>query len=461
MKKNTLVIISVPFPRIVKHILSDVVLNPICKRAEVVIVSPFANNQKFIEDFSNREVSFNLWESPVKSCLFRNFIGATELMRRLGYWRKNRSTELKYYLLNQYTSFGINGADKYFGPVRRLAYWLLSFIGEHPNAWRVAEKILGKSWYRLGNQALLQRAEKYQNVILIQSANWGLQDRSLARLCVENKWRSVLLPYTTDQIFTNGFLINDFDAICVQGDFEYVLARNYHKVEDKNIYRVGSVWFRTLHELKTDFPVINDKANTEVRIIYAGVSNVFFPTDSEFKGLDALIKYVSKIEKNVKIIYRPVVFDANLKQDIISRYECIPEVEIDWPDETVFSLSEYNSSVNDSLRNYARSIVNCDLLVMSYMTSFCMDVAFLSECGVISNMIDSNNILESRHNELFPTNLHPGLCVCKSTKDLICNVDAFLQSSIYSKKQASEIISLWDYPDSDVQGELINAIFGS
>ena len=43
---------------------------------------------------------------------------------------------------------------------------------------------------------LEQLARGYDRVTLVQSANWGVQDRALARLSRERGWRRVLLPFT-------------------------------------------------------------------------------------------------------------------------------------------------------------------------------------------------------------------------------------------------------------------------
>jgi hypothetical protein len=457
--KKNLVVISIPFVRIAKNTLSNVVLKPLRNEGDVLIVAPFASDKQFIEDFQDEKTRVCSWNQPAGGRLMRNLLAWPELMRRLGYWRKYRNLGMEYYVKNQYTAFGPNGKDKHFGPLRRLAYWLLSVVGERPGAWETAQWLFGRSWYR--NQTLVTMTRGYEKVTLIQSANWGLQDRALARLSRENGWRSVLLPYTTDQIFSNGFFVNDFDAVCVQGDFEYEYARDYHQVPEEKIFPAGSAWFRHMREIRDSDPRSRAFQEIESTIVYAGVSNVFMPTQSEFKALDALIEYVSRPDVQLSIVYRPVVHDDELRKEVERRYGNSPVLRIDWPKASAIALDGYsNESQEESLRAYVRSMQGCKLVVMSYLTSFCMDAAFLENCGVISNMIDCDGILERRHNALFRSDMIPGARLAESLPELMSHVEELLQSPDQARADAAQVISLWDYPEADFAGALSRAVFG-
>ena len=457
--KKNLVVISIPFTRIAKNTLANVVLEPLRDRSDVLIVAPFAEDKQFVEDFSDDRTRFFSWEEPAGGRLLRNLLAGPELMRRLGYWRKHRERGLKYYAINQYTAFGPNGEDKHFGLPRRFAYWLLSAVGEQPRAWKAAEGLFGRRWYR--NQALVDMTREYDRVTLVQSANWGLQDRALARLSKENGWRSVLLPYTTDQIFSNGFFINDFDAVCVQGEFEYEYARDYHYVPEEKIFPLGSAWFRHMLEIRANDPQVPSAQELESTIVYAGVSNTYFPTQSEFRALDALIEYVSRSDINLRIVYRPVIFDDELKREVEQRYGNLPVLRIEWPKASAIALDGYSEeSQEESLRAYVRSMRGCKLLVMSYQTSFSMDIALLENCGVISNMIDTDGILEKRHNALFPNHIVPGVRIAESLQALMSDVEDILGSPEQAWEEAAQVISLWDYPDADFSGVLARAVFG-
>lgn len=458
-EKSNLVVISIPFTRIAKNTLANVVLEPLRSKGDVLIVAPFAEDKRFIEDFADDHTRFFRWDDSFGGRLFRNLLAGPELMRRLGYWRKFRNKGMLYYVKNQYVSFGSNGADHHFGWMRTFAYWLLSTIGENPKTWKVVEGLFGHRWYR--NQSLVQIAEQYVHVTLIQSANWGLQDRALSRLSKENGWRSVLLPYTTDQIFANGFMINDFDAVCVQGEFEYEYARDFHYLPEEKIFPLGSAWFRHLREIKDNDPQGLAAEEIESTIVYAGVSNTYFPTESEFLALDALIEYVSRPGVTLRIVYRPVVFDEQLKREVEQRYGHSPHLRIEWPKASAIALDGYSEEgQEESLRAYVRSMRGCRLLVMSYTTSFSMDIALLQNCGVISNRIDTDGIMEKRHNALFPNHLLPGVRIVESVQALMSEVEDILASPEQAREDAARVVSLWDYPESDFDALLVEAVFG-
>ena len=91
---------------------------------------------------------------------------------------------------------------------------VLGMVGMLRGAWKVFDRLVGSSLFRC--PALARTATSYHEVILVQSACWGMQDRMLAWVARRHKWRTVLVPYTTDQLFCNGDLVSDFDAILVQ-----------------------------------------------------------------------------------------------------------------------------------------------------------------------------------------------------------------------------------------------------
>lgn len=457
--KENLVIFSIPYTRIVKSTLADVVLKPLRDRSDILIVAPFAKDKYFINDFLDKRTKSYNWEKPAIGRLKRLMLEGPGLMRRLGYWRKQQAHGLRYFILNQYTIFGPDGEDKKFSMPRRLIYWFLSIMGKQNKAWKIVEALFGRRWYQ--NQGLTEISQQYKNITLIQSANWGLQDRSLARLSKEQSWRSVFIPYTNDQLYVNGFLINDYDAICVQGDFEYQCAQIYHEIPKEKIFPLGSPWFRHLLELIDEEKLTHNIDLNKPKIVYAGISNVYFPMKSEFKALDALVEYVSRPEINLFIIYRPVVFDNKIREKIKCRYGNLRNLKIDWPEVNFIGLYGYSDkSQKKSLQNYVRSLQGCKLLVMSHMTSLSLDAAFLENCGVISNMIDTDGILEKRFNYLFPSHFLPGMRIVNSVEDLISNVDEILKSPDQTRKEAAKFISLWDYPYADFSEILNRAVFG-
>jgi hypothetical protein len=458
-EKAQLVIISIPLARIARNSLSNSVLTPLREKGDVLIVAPFADEPSFQRDFSGKNTHFLQWDSDKISTIKKLFLSIPEMMRRLGYWRKFKNEGLMYYLKNQYISFGAEGRDSRFGLSRSFVYWLLSMMGKQPLSWDIVERFFGKSWYEF--PSLLAFAGGYFKVTLIQSANWGVQDRALARLSLGQDWRTVLLPYTTDQLFANGFLLNKFDAVCVQGDFELDLARTCHSVPENRIYQLGSAWFRHLLEIKSTSIESEKQISEPPLIIYAGVSNTYFPSKSEFQGLDAVVEFIKNLDEDFRLIYRPVVFDDELKKFIENKYGKSDIVDIQWPKVSVIGLEQYSEmDQENSLREYVNDLSGCKLLVMSYLTSFCLDAAFLEQCGVISNMIDSDGILKKRHNHLFPTNMLPGIRTIDTVEGLISNIKDMLSKPERMVCDSADVISLWDYPNADFQRVLVSAVYG-
>ncbi len=463
MRKNSkLVVISIPLTRIARSSLSNAVLDPLRQEGDVLIVSPFSDEPGFQKDFAGPNTHFLQWNPEGVSKLKALFLAVPEMMRRLGYWRRFRNNGLLYYVKNQYVSFGDEGQDKRFGPLRWLIYWLLSFWGQFPKAWQFVEKFYGKSWYAFPE--LTQFVREYKHVTLIQSANWGMQDRALARLSRQQTWRKVLLPYTTDQLFTNGFLLNDFDAVCVQGPFELTQAREFHHVTEDKIYKLGSAWFRQMEYIKSLNSSSKAVLGKSRKIIYAGVSSTYFPSKSELQAVDALVEYIRKrgVQNGCQyeLLYRPVIFNDALKDVVKKRYERHDIVKLQWPAPSAIGLNQYAyMDQENSLREYVSGIADCELLIMSYLTSFCKDVAFLESCGVISNMIDSDGILARRHNDLFPTYMLPGVKLIHSIEELLEAVEYFLGNPQQAAQNAKGIISMWDYPAHDFSRILKDAVY--
>jgi len=458
MRQNKkLVIISVPYARIAKLSLSPPVIGYLKEYADVLIVAPFADDDNFINDFYSENVGFFKWELRKLSFFKAKLLEVSDLIRRLGFIRRFRNRGLMYYFKNQYVKHGDEGADVTYSMPLKIIIWILGVLGEKGALWKKLESGLAGKWYKCPD--LCKYASGYSQVTLIQSANWGLQDRALAKLSSENRWRKVLIPYTTDQLFANGFLLNEFDAVCVQGDFELDLARNVHGISENKIYRLGSAWFRHMEYIARSCELTRVGSDSGA-IIYAGLSNRYFSSQSEFLALDSILNYLEENDSDISLIYRPVVFDKKIIKSIKDKYSRNSRVVLHWPSASVIGLSEYSeSNQKNSLKEYIKNMGGCKLLVMSRTTSYGMDVAFQEGSGVISNMIDSDGILSNRNNHLFPTNLYPGLRLVSNVDELIKQVDFFLQYPEAAQQQAKEIYSLWDYPEADFNNVLSSAVF--
>lgn len=446
---------SVPLYRVVKVSLSDVVLNSLREISDVLIIAPFAEKPSFQQSFGGKNTFFLKWDRQFSKCKIL-ILGVSEMMRRLGYYRKFRNKGMLYYMKNQYVKFGLDGKDTKLSWIQCAVYWLLSHIGKHRHAWLIVEKVIsGKDWYQFPE--LVNFSKKYKNITLIQSINWGIQERALARLSMEQNWRKVLLPYMSDQLLTNGYLLNNFDAVCVQGDVEFNQALNYHLIPEKRIYKLGSCWFRFLKE----FRLPKDQGSPV--ILYAGISNLYYHSQDEFDCVDAIIDFISLTNKKYKLIYRPVVFDESLEQKIRKKYEGVAQVQLQWPTNAELGLTIYKEiNQKDALYKYVNDMVNCRLFIMSFTVSMSLDVAFLKKCGIIANMIDHSGTLKKRYKELysmFITPLFTGVRIVSSVHELLYNIQDLLDNPDKGSRETAKLVSLWDYPNSDFKTILYKAVY--
>jgi hypothetical protein len=454
--QENLVIISVPFYRIAKVSLSSLVLDALNDNGDILIVSPFSEEPRFKKNFHAKNIFYLKWSKKFSKYKIL-LLGVSEIMRRNGYWRKYKNHGLLYYLKNQFNKFGPDGKDTKLNMAMCFIYWWLSIIGKVNYSWLLVERIInGKKWYQF--PLLVEFAKKYNKVVLIQSANWGLQDRALSRLSMEQGWKTILLPYTSDQIAYNGYLLNKFNIVCVPGSFEYNFAKNIQNIAVKNICRLGNCWFRNLEKIKSTLDIPTKK--TKTTIIYAGISNLYYNSQDEFDSVDAILDFISCAKKSYKLIYRPVEFVESRRKFIEKKYGDINALELQWPTNADLGLAQYHEiNQSNALRKYVTDLSSCDLLIMSLAVSLCLDAAFLNKCGVISNMVDSYNTLKRRHSHIFPMDLLSGVRIVKTIPELLYNIKDLLNNPEKGRKEAMEIISQWDYPDINFQATLSKIVY--
>jgi hypothetical protein len=453
--KDNLTIISIPVVRIARSALSNLVLDTLIEKGDVVIISPWSDQIDFKKNFKRANTFFIKWNEPELSRFKRKIIDISEIIRLTGYWRKFKNEGMMWFLKHMNIEFGDNGEDIKSGALKYIIYSILSFLGMYRPLWKLVEKIVGKGWYQFPE--LIDLTKQYNNVTIIQSANWGFQDRSLSRLSEENYWRKVLLTYTTDQLWCNGYLLNNYDAVCVQGDFEFNNAKNFHLIPDESIYELGSAWFRHLEILKEKYEKIHQKSDDSRVVLYAGMGEQYFFRQSEYLALDALIKYFDERPEKIRLIYRPVSSSEDDKRYVRDRYA--NKIEIQWPDASVIGLNEYpkiNQEV--TLLDYVGNLKDCELLIMSQNTTISMDAVFLEGCGVISNMIDLDGRLKRRYYSI-TASACPAPIEADNIDSLISAVEKFLDNPSKLKEASLEMISRWDYPDTDFKAILSKAVF--
>lgn len=459
-----LVILSVPNIRVARLLLSDAILELIKINSNLLIITPFAENNQFKNEFDGSGIFFcKVSISKRASRLIKKLYAMSELLRILGCYRRNRHNGLEYYYLNATKQYGIDGDDTVDSLTIRIAKYIISLTGLWRGFWRVFEHFFGTSLFR--SQQLENIIKPYNSVTLIQSASWGDQDRILAWYARRLNFRSILIPYTTDQLWVNGDLLCDYDAVCVQGAFETFCANEYHKIADSRIVQLGSLWFRTIDRFVLNRSDLQRKENHAQVVVYAGLSRIYSPQESEFKAIDALIIANQKgLFGNIKLVYRPGAMTTEERAVISARY-CNANIHLQWPEEVCGGLYDYSGdSVRSQLVDYIGALVEYDLLIMAQTTSLALDAAYLGS-GIIADFSDDSGVLarrETHHRFVENGNLIalPGVPVVRSSSELVAKVCELLHDKNAIKRSTDGILEAWDYSPHDWPQIFGEVIFG-
>jgi len=237
-KQSRLVILSIPFFRVTKMLLGFPILGTLREHCDILVVSPFDDKAAVQSEYRADIFRFVSWRASDKIRQpWRALLGISELLRFQGYYRRFKRSGLAYYLAINHLKFKSAREDELLSPIRRAIVLIAGLIGVWPGAWRMLDRLIGRALFDFSE--LQAMASQYDQVSLIQSSSWGIQDRMLAWMGRKESWRTVLVPYTTDQLFCNGYLMCDFDAVCVQGSFEEKSAMEFHRVPPNRIVRLG------------------------------------------------------------------------------------------------------------------------------------------------------------------------------------------------------------------------------
>lgn len=451
---SQLVVISVPLYRIARVSLSEVVLDVLRERADVVIVAPFADDPMFQANFAGQRTRFLKWTQNAMSRFESRLLAASEIMRMNGFWRRHAQRGMAYFVANESVRQERDGKDVRLSVRLRAMLWVLGQLGRSSYAWRLVDRAMGKRWYRFPE--LTQLAREYDRVTLLQSANWGVQDRALARLSRERGWHRVLVPYTTDQLTVNGHLLNAFDVICSQGAFETQCARELHRVPAGRLRTLGSAWFRHLDRVKAE-----TTGGRQSFVMYAGVAATYFPRQSEFQAVDAIAEFLKTIGSPLNLVYRPVEFEQRHRREIERRFAGTG-VELQWPSVSEVGLETFSPiQQREAMRSFVRDVLGCRLFIMSLVTSLGLDVAFLTGSAVIANMADPTGVLARRRTDLLTTRGWPGLRIARSRDELLAHVKQCLENPDASSRESERIVGQWDHRETEFRATLLEAVLGT
>lgn len=454
---KTLIVISVPFGRNSRFLLSSKIYTEIKKKYDVLIVSPFSNITNFQQEFGGPNVQF--WKFDRDILQMNSWISTlfvlTETMRFNGYWCRFRNKKMQYYwnqIKEGYDELNLERKKSFKG---RFLGILLGYIGYYAFSWKLIDKLFSGFFY--DGVSFYKHIKQYKKVIVIQTANWDYQERFLAFCSNKYNCKKILVPYTTDQLTVNGYLINDYDMVCSQGPIESEFAIHHHKILESKLAKLGMLWLRNVDELTQELGITNNSINNKNRVIlYAGVSASFFPRESEFEAIDRIVHAIELgTLTNVKLVYRPVISNDNERVDIENKYQHNSHITIQIPQLSCIGMSEFpiTSTVKAEIIDYLKMISSINVLVMSSITTMFLD-AYYFGVPVISNFTDPSMSLQKKGCPLLLDGdplgiISLGMPVVHSFDDLILKIrEALSTPSVHNTIEGS-ILERWDYNNNN------------
>lgn len=451
MKK---VIISIPFWRIAKLILSkhfiDSFVNDKC---EIIFITPL-DIEPIINDINSKSHSIKVikWEAGFTNKFIGFLFNISEILRLNGYWFRNRKKNgFEYYCYNMFRDFNEAGTNKKKPLLSRIFIFVFSALGSSSKSWKILNTLIRGSY--IYPSELSELLNSSDDVSFIQSASWGIHDRLLASWAEENKIPSFFIPYTTDQLLMNGYLLTNYEKLFIQGELENQYLLDLHNIEPNKIEKSGSLWLRNIDALKKE---IDSNAFEELppfKIVYAGVLSLYYPRHKEIEiVLDLIEELELALDKNWVFVYRPYLANENEKKKIEKTFDGIDRVSLQWPSLSINSLENVNASdFKGEIIEDIRSLTDIDVFIMSVSTSLAIDAAYISGAQIISNLIDFENFLADRktfEGLVYNNTLRylPGTILAESENEIKSWILArYNECRSEASKSSTQILSHWDY----------------
>lgn len=455
--KNALVILSLPFQRLIRSHLSPPVLRALSSQADLALVSPFAETPKFVRRYSGKKRRHILSPSDhILAPWLKRLYQVSAFLRIRGYWFRHRR-EIPYYWANRHHRAG-SQTPVVFRPFLDL----LSWVGAWKKAWRLIDALHGSWTYCLPK--LENLAGKYTKVILIQTASWGFQEAALGWLGRKNRWNSIFLPYSMDQLFCNGYLVNDFQQILTQGKRETTWAQRLHGIPRTRIYTGGSPYLQRLAGLST-----GNKRRVSVpaagNILYAGLDPVFFPRELEIAAVKCLADFLSdRYGQLWEMVYRPVCLKKDEICELRAKLKHRNRIRIKIPGPSAIGLSHYrDSDPLADIRALVRQFGSVRVAVSSLVTGLSLEAAHLGVPTVA--YFPDHPLLQEKHSQLLLNQsgrvmgLEP-LPVAKNFSELVNSVLALLKDSKAADRIVRATQKLWPASGSEFSVRLEEMVFG-
>jgi hypothetical protein len=439
-------VISVPLYRLLRIFLLAPLIDGFKSRGyDIYIISPFIINDKLLKACGlNKESNLVFKKRKFNRAAHKMYI-LSELLRTCGFWRRNAHKGLNYYLYNSFNSKPGNPTifSSFF---RKILIFIIQNVGRFNFSWKFIDKIFCYLFMR--EQQEFMFLSRYTKIKIIQSANWGFQDRYLAWLSSKFLWTRIFVPYTTDQLYCNGYLINDYDLICPQGPIENFWSKDLFQINKNKILCLGSIWFRQIDEqIKKQDLRANGKLST---IMIAGSVNEFFPKISDLKHIDFICEILFNLGfHRTKVIYRTLK-DSPYIPDLKHKCQRYKNLQIEFSDPLNYGLDqEYNNSDFKKLSSNLNKLQSVDLMIIIGFSSLCLEASYLGVPS-ISSYIDSTGFLEKKNTKLllnknsknFGFNSIPVVNTEKQLRNLISN---FVTNKKTFASISKKTVKDWDY----------------
>lgn len=463
-----LVLLSVPIIRVGRVLLGDSVLDAIRdkEKFDVVIISPFAADLNIQNEFAGKGTHFFKWRDSLKNSRLEKILSTIITIQRThGYWlrQRNKGMGMAYYHRNAVYVEQDDGSTKKLSLTKVFLYRLIALTGYFQFSWRFMDMLRGFLFRSTSELDTLIKG--YEKITLIQSCSWGEQDMYLAWYARKKKIRTMLIPYTTDQIYCNGFLLSNYDAVCVQGEFEKKCATMFHAIPQSRQKGIGSGWFRNIDQILEDIGEDKNFHSAGMKyILFAGHSSRYFSRESEYRALAFLEKAIQQgLFGKAKIIYRPVCFTQQEAQKIQEDWGHYQNIEIQLPQLAIIGLNDQPAdNIRKEWHDYLIQLKKVDVLVMSFVSSLVMDIGYLGKPSFILFDDPSGKLLQKNsHLMLDSSGKIPALekfSITYKIEDLVPQIQQALASPPDLVKLKHNITHAWDYPDVNFKEELIGLI---
>ena len=456
---RSLAVVSVPSIRTARFLVSSRAFARIRERHDVLIMSPF-HAPAFKQEFGGERVRF--FDFDVRELasgrLWARAYGASEMLRFVGYYRRFRNTGLRLQESMWVTwIYGRNGDDRRRSLRQRVILRALGVLGRHRKAWRTFDRLAGSWFYSVPLARLRRETDGYDHVVVLHGANFGEQERFLNYAARRLGFRQVLVPYTTDQLSVNGYVIGDYAHVLAQGPCETDFAHRIQRVPEKNVASIGSIWFRNI-EASLERQGLRrppSAGRDTTRILYVGHSSLYFPRSNEFAALDALLAAMASGALPAgHLTYRPLLDEPQELAEIQARYGSNPRVSVQVPQSACIGMTEFDGpAISDQIDEYVRQLAETDIVVMSQVTTLCFDSLLIGR-PVVSNVTDfTGTLARRRYSDYLDDDIYglrrAGLPVVSSLPELIDTVAAVVSGNRDVTAFRDAALRDWDYAPPD------------